>query len=72
MGDAAADCYLRCIEADPLFEAPYRNLMLCYQRVGEAIEARATYQRLATLLSARLNAAPSAETKAVLAALAES
>jgi LuxR family maltose regulon positive regulatory protein len=69
--DAAADCYLRCIEADPLFEATYRNLMLCYQRSGDAIEARSTYQRLTTLLRARLNAAPSPETQAVFAALAE-
>ena len=67
--EAAADCYLRCIEADPLFEAPYRNLMLCYQRGGDAIEARATYERLRTLLSARLQAAPSPETQAVLAGL---
>jgi DNA-binding SARP family transcriptional activator len=68
--DAAADCYQRCIECDPLFEAPYRNLMLCYQRGGDAIEARSTYQRLTTLLSARLNAAPSPETQAVFASLA--
>jgi DNA-binding SARP family transcriptional activator len=69
--EAAADCYLRCIEADPLFEAPYRNLMLCYQRGGEAIEARATYQRLSTLLAARMKTAPSAETKAVFESLAD-
>lgn len=63
--DAAADCYLRCIEADPLFEAPYRNLMLLYQRAGDAVEARATYERLRTLLSARLKSLPSPETQAV-------
>ena len=67
---AAADCYLRCIEADPLFEAPYRNLMLCYQRGGEHAEARTTYERLRTILSARLKAMPSPETQAVFAALA--
>jgi LuxR family maltose regulon positive regulatory protein len=70
--DAAADCYLRCIEVDPLFEALYRNLMLAYQRCGEAIEARATYQRLSTMLAARLKAEPSPETRAVFQALAES
>ncbi len=68
--NAAADCYLRCIEADPLFEGPYRNLMLCYQRAGEHAEARATYERLRTILSARLKAMPSPETQAVFAALA--
>jgi len=67
--EAAADCYLRCIESDPLFEAPYRNLMLSYQRAGEQVEARATYERLRTMLQARLKAAPSPETQAVYAGL---
>jgi DNA-binding SARP family transcriptional activator len=67
--DTAAECYLRLIEADPLFEAPYRNLMLCYQRGGELVEARASYERLKTLLAARLKSAPSPETQAVYAAL---
>jgi ATP/maltotriose-dependent transcriptional regulator MalT/DNA-binding SARP family transcriptional activator len=67
--EAALDCYLRCIEADPLFEAPYRNLMLCYQRGGDSGEARAIYERLRMLLAARLKSAPSAETQAVFAAL---
>ncbi|TAK52062.1 MAG: hypothetical protein EPO27_01855 [Betaproteobacteria bacterium] len=65
----AADCYLRCIDADHLFEAPYRNLMLCYQRAGDAIEARATYERLRTIFSAKLKVMPSPETQAVLAGL---
>jgi len=67
--EAAADCYLRCIEADPLFEAPYRNLMLSYQRAGDQVEARATYERLRTILQARLKTAPSPETQAVHASL---
>jgi DNA-binding SARP family transcriptional activator len=65
----AADCYLRCIDADNLFEAPYRNLMLCYQRAGDPIEARATYERLRTIFSAKLKVMPSPETQAVLAGL---
>jgi LuxR family maltose regulon positive regulatory protein len=67
--DAAADCYLRLIEADPLFEAPYRNLMLCYQRAGDVVEARSAYERLRTILQARLKASPSPETQAVYASL---
>jgi DNA-binding SARP family transcriptional activator len=67
--EAAAECYLRLIESDPLFEAPYRNLMLSYQRAGDVVEARASYERLKTLLAARLKAAPSPETQAVYAAL---
>jgi DNA-binding SARP family transcriptional activator len=69
-GDAAVDGYLRCVEADPLFEAPYRNLMLCYQRAGDAAEARATYERLRAILSTRMKTLPSQETQAVFAALA--
>jgi ATP/maltotriose-dependent transcriptional regulator MalT/DNA-binding SARP family transcriptional activator len=69
-GDAAVDGYLRCVEADPLFEAPYRNLMLCYQRAGDAAEARATYERLRAILSTRMKTLPSQETQAVFAGLA--
>ena len=68
--ETAADCYQRFIDADPLYEAPYRNLMLSYQRCGSLIEARATYERLRTLLGAKLKVMPSAETQAVYAGLA--
>ncbi len=68
-GDAAADCYLRLLEIDPLYEAAYRNLMLSYQRCGDEVEARAVYERLRTLLAARLKSEPSPETRAVLEGL---
>ena len=67
--EAAIDCYLRFIDADPLCEAAYRNLMLTYQRGGEPAEARAAYERLRTLLSAKSRVMPSAETQAVYAGL---
>ena len=67
--DAAAECYLQLIEADDLFEAPYRHLMQCLQRCGEASEARGAYERLRTVLSTRLKVMPSAETQAVYASL---
>jgi len=44
--------------------------MLSYQRCGELGEARATYERLRTLLGAKLKIMPSAETQAVYAGLA--
>jgi ATP/maltotriose-dependent transcriptional regulator MalT/DNA-binding SARP family transcriptional activator len=69
-GDPAADLYARCIESDPLFEPPYRNLMLLFQRRRDNAEARAVYERLRTVLSTRLKMMPSAETQAVFAALA--
>jgi DNA-binding SARP family transcriptional activator len=68
--EAAADYYLRLIEADELFEAPYRHLMQCLQRSGEQGEARGAYERLRTVLSTRLKIMPSAETQAVYASLA--
>jgi ATP/maltotriose-dependent transcriptional regulator MalT/DNA-binding SARP family transcriptional activator len=68
--ESAADCYLRFIDADPLYEAPYRNLMLSYQRCGNLVEARATYERLRSVLGMKLKVMPSAETQAVYAALA--
>jgi len=64
-----ADCYQRLIDADPLYEAPYRYLMLCYQRAGDLPEARAAYERLRTILSTKLKVMPSAESQAVYADL---
>jgi DNA-binding SARP family transcriptional activator len=69
MPETAIDCYLRCIDADALCEAYYRNLMLCYQRRGEHAEALFTYERLRTALSAQLKSLPSPETQAVYAGL---
>jgi DNA-binding SARP family transcriptional activator len=43
--------------------------MLCYQRAGDVVEARSAYERLRTILQARLKASPSPETQAVYAAL---
>jgi len=66
---AGADCYQRLIDVDPLYEAPYRNLMLACKRSGDLEEARATYERLRTVLANRLKVMPSAEAQAVYAEL---
>lgn len=68
-GNAAAECYVQLIEADDLFEPPYRYLMQCLQRCGEASEARGAYERLRTVLATKLKVMPSAETQAVYASL---
>jgi LuxR family transcriptional regulator, maltose regulon positive regulatory protein len=68
--EAGAEGYERLIGADPLYEAPYRNLMLSCQRRGDLAEARSVYERVRTLLAARTKALPSAETQAVYAGLA--
>jgi len=67
--EAATDCYLRFIEVDELCEPLYRQLMLCFQRNGAPIDALTTYERLRTLLSARLKSMPSPETQALYASL---
>ena len=68
--DTAADFYLQLLQADSLFEAPYRNLMLCYQRHGDLDAARDVYERLRTTLAMRQKSMPSAQTQALYAALA--
>jgi len=67
--DLAIDCYLRSIEADELWEACYRQLMLCYQRSGNTMAALEAYERLRTTLAARLKSEPAAETQAIYAGL---
>ena len=67
--DTAADFYLQLLQADPLFEPPYRNLMLCHQRHGDLQAAREIYERLRTTLSMRLKIMPTAQTQAIYAAL---
>ncbi len=67
--DVAADFYLQLIQSDSLFEAPYRNLMLCHQRHGDLAAAREVYERLRATFALRLKVMPSAQTQAVYAAL---
>jgi DNA-binding SARP family transcriptional activator len=68
--EAGVDAYQRLIDADPLYEAPYRNFMLSCQRAGDLAGARAAYEQLRGALAAKRKAMPSAETQAVYAALA--
>jgi ATP/maltotriose-dependent transcriptional regulator MalT/DNA-binding SARP family transcriptional activator len=63
----AIDCYLRFIEADELCEALYRQMMRGCQRGGAAAESVAAYERLRTLLAARMKSMPSPETQALYA-----
>lgn len=67
--ELAVDAFQRLIDADPLFEAAYRHLMLCYQRRGDAFAAREVYERLRTTLSMRLRLMPSSQTQELYATL---
>jgi len=53
----------RTVQADPLREESYRNLMRLYLVVGRPEEARYQYQTLERLLHKELQAAPSAATR---------
>ena len=68
-GEDAVDAYLRFIDADEQCEAFYRNLMLCYQRLGDRAEALATYERLKTVLAAASRSEPAPETRAIQTSL---
>jgi ATP/maltotriose-dependent transcriptional regulator MalT/DNA-binding SARP family transcriptional activator len=69
LDDAIVDCYLRCIDVDTQCEPFYRNLMQVYERLGEAAEALAVYERLRTVLAARQKTEPSPETQDIFTRL---
>jgi DNA-binding SARP family transcriptional activator len=60
---AAADCYLRGIEADPIVESSYQGLMRCYEKLGKRGEAFGVYRRLKQTLSVVLGVSPSETTQ---------
>jgi DNA-binding SARP family transcriptional activator len=66
---AAADCYVRAIEVEPLTEIFYRRLMSIYARLDRRPEALLVYQRCRQSLLSRLGVSPSAETQALHLAL---
>jgi len=67
--ERALACYESCLEADPVAEAFYRNLMVCYRRTGRRAEAIETFDRLRRALAV-LGVKPSSETRALLEKLA--
>jgi DNA-binding SARP family transcriptional activator len=67
--ERAADCWRRFIELDEVSEPLHRQLILCHTRSGAIGEATAAYERLRTVLAARLKTMPSAELQALYASL---
>ena len=63
--DAAVSYYERAIDADPLFEGLYRNLMTLHETLGKPDEALNVYERCRNVLSSTLRVAPSSETMAI-------
>jgi DNA-binding SARP family transcriptional activator len=66
--ERALACYERCLEADPLAEGLYRNLIVCYQAMKRRAEAIEAFNRCRKAL-ASLRVEPSAETRALYEAL---
>jgi LuxR family maltose regulon positive regulatory protein len=68
---AAAEYYLRGIEADPVVESFHLGLMRCYERLGRCSEAFSVYRRLKHTLSVVLGVPPSDATQKVFQGLLE-
>jgi DNA-binding SARP family transcriptional activator len=62
----AEDAWRQLVARDNLNESAYRELMRCYERLGERREALRVYERLVAVLRDELDADPDAETQAVL------
>jgi DNA-binding SARP family transcriptional activator len=56
---AAIECYLRGLDADPVIERFYQGLMRCYAALERRSEALSAYQRLQRMLSISLGLKPS-------------
>ena len=61
----AVEVYRRGLEADPLSEDLYYQLMSCYLKQGKTAEAYATYRRCRDTLSVTLGVRPSPRTEAL-------
>jgi DNA-binding SARP family transcriptional activator len=62
---AAAGAFRRAIEHEPLNETAHRELMTCWEALGETARAVRHYEELSTLLRDRVGVAPAAETTAL-------
>src|SRR5262249_38352373 len=63
--DAAIALFEKGVNADPLAEDFYRQLMLCYQALDLRAEAIGVYRRCEKTLAAVLGVAPAAKTVAL-------
>jgi predicted ATPase/DNA-binding SARP family transcriptional activator len=59
---AAVTAFRRAIEHEPLNESAHRELMTCWERLGENARAARHYEELVTLLREQVGVPPAAET----------
>lgn len=67
--DAAAQCYRRALEIEPLLESFWYRLMLCHVQQKQTAEALAVYRRCSQMLTSSLGIQPSTEMQALHASL---
>jgi non-specific serine/threonine protein kinase len=65
----ACDTARRAVEADPLREESWRELIRLLASIGEATEARRLYREMERLLESEMGVSPGAATRALLASL---
>lgn len=68
----AAELYQKALEADSLQEEFYQRLMVCLQRLGQAGQAIAVYERCRAELAASLGIQPSLKTESILSSIRRS
>ena len=68
----AAVAFRRAVAHEPLNETAHRELMSCWQHLGETARAVRHYEELITLLKAQVGVAPAAETTALYRCLLDS
>lgn len=68
--DAAARCYRRALEIEPLMENLWYRLMVCHKHLAQTAEALAVYRRCRQTLSSALGIGPSEQAQALASALA--
>jgi DNA-binding SARP family transcriptional activator len=61
----------RALEMDDLAEEFYQQMMLCYQQMGQPLEAINVYRRCRNILSANLGIQPSPKTEALYQKITE-
>ena len=67
----AAAAFRRAVSHEPLNETAHRELMTCWERLGETARAVRHYEELANLLRRQVGVAPAAETTALYTRLAQ-
>lgn len=69
--ELAADCYAFCIEADPVDEALYQQLMRCYAELNQASRALSVYRRCVQSMRQELQMEPSRQIRSLAESLRE-